>query len=123
MQMSGYYYNYFFLFVFVLVAILFPLLPIMLAKVVAPKKPSHIKNAAYECGIESKGTPWVQYQAQYYLIALVFVIFDVEIIFIYPWAIAYRHLGLIALVEMLIFISMLLIGLIYAWKKGVLDWK
>ena len=120
---NPYLYNYLFVGIFLMVAIVFPLLPIILAYFVAPKKPSSIKNAAYECGVEAKGDPWIQFRAQYYLYALIFVIFDIETIFIYPWAVAYKSMGLFAFVEMLIFIAILGVGLMYAWRKGILEWK
>ena len=97
--------------------------PLIVARFVAPKKPSPSKNAAYECGLESKGDPWVQFRVQYYVYALLFVIFDVEVIFIYPWAISWKPLGLFALGEMALFLAILGVGLVYAWKKGVLEWE
>ena len=121
--MNSYLYNYLFLGVFLIVAITFPLLPIILAYFVAPKKPSSIKNATYECGIEAKGDSWIQFKVQYYLYALIFVVFDIETIFIYPWAVAYRSMGLFAFIEMLVFIAILAVGLLYAWRKGILAWK
>lgn len=105
------------------VAIVFPLLPIILAHFVAPKKPSFLKNATYECGVEATGDAWIQFKAQYYLFALIFVVFDIETIFIYPWAVAYKSMGLFAFVEMLIFVAILGVGLVYAWRKGILEWK
>ena len=123
MQLGSYEYNYLFLGVFLLIAISFPLLPIILAKFVAPKKPNPIKDATYECGVETKGDSWVQFKVQYYVYALIFVIFDIEVIFIYPWAVAFKQMGLFAFVEMTIFLAILALGLIYAWKKNVLEWK
>ena len=123
MTLNSYQYNYLFIGIFLLVAIMFPLLPILLAKLVAPKKPNPIKNSSYECGIEAKGDSWIQFKVQYYIYALIFVIFDIEVIFIYPWAVAYRQMGLFALVEMFIFVAILVLGLVYAWKKNVLEWK
>jgi len=121
--MNSYFYNYLLIGIFFLVAVVFPLIPILLAWWVAPKKPNPVKNASYECGIESTGTPWIQFKAQYYLYALLFVIFDIETIFIYPWAVAYKSLGLFAFIEMLIFIGILAVGLLYAWRKGILEWR
>ena len=123
MSFHSYEYHYLFLGLFLLIAITFPLLPILLAQFVAPKKPNPIKSASYECGVESKGDSWVQFKVQYYVYALIFVIFDIEVIFIYPWAVAYRQMGLFAFVEMLIFLAILGFGLVYAWKKNVLVWK
>ena len=108
---------------FVLFAVVFPLLPILLARVVAPKKPSPVKNAVYECGLESTGDSWIQYRVQYYIYALIFVIFDVETVFIYPWAVAFKQLGLFAFVEMALFIGILAVGLVYAWRKKILEWQ
>jgi len=115
--------QYAFIGLFTLIAIIFPILPLVLAKFVAPKKPSRIKQAAYECGIESQGDPWIQFRVQYYLYALVFVIFDVEVLFVYPWAVQFKQLGPVALVEMAIFLGILGVGLAYAWLKGVLEWR
>ena len=119
---DSYTYNYLFLAIFTLVAIVFPLLPILLAKIVAPKKPSPIKNATYECGMETIGETWVQFRVQYYLYALLFVIFDIETIFVYPWAVAFNQLGLFAFIEMIVFLAILTGGWAYAWKKGILEW-
>ena len=101
--------------------------PLILARFVAPKKPGQSKQAPYECGLESTGDPWVQFRVQYYIYALLFVIFDVEVVFIYPWAVVWRELtpllGPLVLVEMVVFLAILGVGLVYAWKKGVLEWE
>ncbi len=122
MTTDSYFYHYLFIGIFVLFGLVFPLLPIILAKFVAPKKPSSIKNASYECGLEAEGDSWIQFRAQYYIYALIFVIFDVETIFIYPWAVSFKQLGLFAFVEMILFIAILAVGLLYAWQKKVLEW-
>jgi|ERR1051326_683711 NADH:ubiquinone oxidoreductase subunit 3 (subunit A) len=122
-MLDSYYSNYLFLAVFLVVAIIFPLMPLAIARIVAPRKPSQQKQDIYECGLESKGDAWVQFKVQYYIYALIFVIFDVETIFLYPWAVSFGKLGAFAFVEMIIFLAILAGGLIYAWKKGVLDWK
>ena len=118
-----YFYNYLFIGGFTLFALVFPALPIILAKFVAPKKPSKSKNASYECGLEAEGNPWIQFRIQYYIFALIFVVFDVETIFIYPWAVAFKGLGMTGLVEIIIFVAILGFGLIYAWKKNLLEWE
>ncbi len=87
-----------------------------------PSRPTDIKLDTYECGLEALGDIWVQFKVQYYLYALAFVIFDIEVVFLYPWAVAYNQLGLFALVEMAIFLLILVGGLVYAWKKGALEW-
>ena len=104
------------------VAVLLGVMPLLVAKWIAPKKPGPSKQAPYECGLESTGEPWVQFRVQYYVYALLFVIFDVEVIFIYPWALVWKELGPIVFAEMGLFLSILAVGLIYAWKKGVLEW-
>ena len=104
------------------VAVVLGVAPLILAKCVAPKKPGHSKQAPYECGLESPGDPWVQFNVQYYIYALLFVIFDVEIIFIYPWALVWKGLGPVVFGEMALFLAILAVALAYAWKKGVLEW-
>ena len=105
------------------VAVMLGVAPLILARFVAPKKPGLSKQAPYECGLESSGDPWVQFRVQYYVYALLFVIFDVEVVFIYPWAIVWKGLGPVVLLEMLLFIAILGVGLAYAWKTGVLEWE
>lgn len=97
--------------------------PLVLAKLIAPRKPGLSKQAPYECGVESHGEPWVQFRVQYYVYALLFVIFDVEVVFIYPWALVWNALGPVIFAEMVLFLVILAVGLIYAWKKGVLEWE
>ena len=114
--------QYVFIGIFAIIAILFPVIALGLAFVVRPKKPNSIKSSTYECGLETIGETWVQFRVQYYIYALVFVVFDVETVFLYPWAVAYNKLGLFALVEMFIFLGILVGGLAYAWRKGALEW-
>jgi NADH-quinone oxidoreductase subunit A len=108
--------------VFFVVAAIFPLVPLVLARFLAPHRPDRVKLSPYESGVETIGPTHVQFRTRYYLYALIFVIFDVEAIFLYPWAVAFDQLGLFALVEMTIFIAMLLVGFAYAWRKRALDW-
>ena len=104
------------------IALIFPVIPLILARLVSPKKPGPMKNATYECGLEVTGDSWIQFRVQYYLYALIFVIFDVETVFLFPWAVSYGVLGWFALVEMFIFVGVLVLGLAYAWRKGALEW-
>lgn len=90
---------------------------------VRPRKPGKIKEDTYECGLETQGPTWVQFKVSYFLYALLFVVFDVEAVFLYPWAVAFNSMGLYVLVEMFIFVALLAAGLWYAWKKGALEWK
>ena len=119
----SYFQQYAFVGMLTLVAIVLAVAPLVLATFVAPRKPGRTKSAPYECGVESTGDSWVQFRVQYYLYALLFVIFDVEIIFIYPWAVVWKPLGLVAFIEMAVFLAILSVGLIYAWRKGVLEWE
>ena len=114
--------SYLFVSLLTLVALVLAVGPLILARFLAPKKPGASKAAPYECGLESAGDAWVQFRVQYYLYALLFVIFDVEIVFIYPWALIWKTLGPVALVEMGLFLAILAVGLAYAWRKGVLEW-
>ncbi len=108
--------------IFFLLAGLFPAAPIIFARFVAPKQNNPLKVETYECGIETVGDTWVQFKAQYYIFALVFLIFDVETVFLYPWAVAFDKLLLFAVLEGVLFITILAAGLIYAWRKGALEW-
>ena len=114
--------NYAFIGLFAVVAAIFPVAALVVAYFLRPARPTAIKSSTYECGIPTTGPTWVRFKAQYYLYALVFVVFDVETAFLYPWAVAYNKLGLFALVEMLIFLGVLVVGLAYAWRKGALEW-
>ncbi|MBE3040198.1 MAG: NADH-quinone oxidoreductase subunit A, partial [Chloroflexi bacterium] len=89
---------------------------------VAPRKPNPIKQSTYECGIETVGDSWVQFKAQYYIFALVFLIFDVETVFLFPWALSLKQLPLFVVLEGVLFIAILVVGLVYAWRKGMLEW-
>lgn len=108
---------------FIAVAVVLLSLPLLLNALLAPRKPNKIKGEAYECGIETVGDTWIQFKAQYYVYALIFVVFDVEAIFLLPWAVAYNHLPLFGIIAMLLFIVLLADGLVYAWRKGDLDWS
>ncbi len=125
--MTAYANQYLFIALLTGVAVVLGVAPLMLAKFIAPKKPGPSKQAPYECGLESTGEPWVQFRVHYYVYALLFVIFDVEVIFIYPWAVVWKELapllGPILLAEMGLFLVILAVGLVYAWKKGVLEWE
>ncbi|MBF0277790.1 MAG: NADH-quinone oxidoreductase subunit A [SAR324 cluster bacterium] len=92
------------------------------SRLFAPRNPGGVKNEAYECGEETIGSSWVHFNVGYYLFALIFLIFDVEAAFLFPWAVVFRDLGGVAFLEVGIFILVLIVGLIYAWRKGVLEW-
>jgi|TARA_B100001964_G_scaffold207571_1_gene239547 NADH-quinone oxidoreductase subunit A len=115
--------SYLLLAVMAVLAAGFACVPLILSAILAPKKPSDIKESVFECGLESKGDPWVQFKVQYYIYALAFVIFDIEAVFIYPWAVAFTGLSFGAFLAMAVFILLLAESLIYLWLKGVLTWK
>lgn len=108
--------------IFLLAAISFPLIPLVLAFFLRPKRPTPLKTSTYECGLEAVGDVHVQFKVQYYLYALAFVIFDIEVIFLYPWAVAFNAVGLYGLIAATIFLLMLFAGLLYEWRKGALEW-
>ncbi|MGI9859784.1 NADH-quinone oxidoreductase subunit A [Moorella naiadis] len=90
---------------------------------IRPKKPPEgDKLATYECGLETQGPTWIQFKVSYFLYALIFLLFDVETVFLYPWAVRFQALGLFAFAEMIIFIGILVLGLWYAWREGALKW-
>ena len=107
---------------FVLVATGFAVFTLIFSRLVHAEKANTVKLEPYECGIEPLTDARDRYSIRYYLIAMLFVIFDIEVIFIIPWAVRFQSLGLLGLVEMLLFIAILLVGLWYAWKKGALEW-
>lgn len=117
---------YFFIVIFCGVAVVFPLMPLALAwlwrRFFQPPRPGAEKNATYECGVESVGEAHVQFQSQYYLYCVIFLIFDVEAIFLVPFAVAFTGLPVGAFVSILVFLLLLIEGLVWAWSKGCLDW-
>jgi NADH:ubiquinone oxidoreductase subunit 3 (subunit A) len=115
--------DWLFIGIFLILAPVFPALALVIPRIIAPRKPNPLKSQTYECGIETVGDTWVQFRIQYYLFALVFLIFDVEIVFLYPWAVAYEQLDLFAVVAGILFIFLLVDGLIFAWRKGALEWE
>ncbi len=111
-----------FILLFFVIAVIFPGVPVLLATIISPKKPNPIKQSTYECGIETVGDSWIQFKVQYYIFALVFVVFDVEAVFLFPIAAAFNQLPVFAVVEVIIFVLILLVALGYIWRKGALEW-
>jgi NADH-quinone oxidoreductase subunit A len=109
--------------IFFFLAVFFPLVPILAGAIFGPHKPGRIKAEAYECGIESRAPAPVQFRACYYLYALVFLMFDVEAVFLFPWAVAYGRFPLYAAAEGVLFLFLLGAGLAYVWRKGGLSWQ
>lgn len=98
-------------------------LSIFLASRLGPKNPSTVKSEPFECGERPFSLPIGHLSIKFYLTAILFILFDVELVFLYPWAVAYRDLGLVGLTEMVIFLGVLMIGFFYAWDNGALDWQ
>jgi NADH-quinone oxidoreductase subunit A len=109
-------------------AILFPSLPLIVSFLfrklnIRPEAPDPVKMDTYECGVETEGDTWVQFNFRYYLVALIFVIFDVEVVFLYSWAVAFPDQLLVGFIEALTFIAILVVGYLYAWRKHALEWR
>lgn len=120
---QGYITNYAYVILFAVLGAIFALIILSVPRLIAPRNPNPKKLSTYECGMKPIGETWTQLNIRYYVFALLFLLFDVEAVFLYPWAIVFTKLGSIVLIEMLIFIAVLALGLIYAWSKGVLEWE
>lgn len=114
--------NYFPILMFILVALGVGLGPLILGKLVSPHKPDAEKNSPYECGFEAFEDARMKFDVRYYLVAILFILFDLEIAFLFPWAVVLRDIGLFGFLAMLIFLFVLVVGFIYEWKKGALEW-
>ena len=109
-------------FIFVIIGVILIAVPLILQWILSPKNKSYDKLTTYECGEDVEGPAWVKFNIRFYVVALIFIIFDVEAVFFFPWAVVYKELGLFAFVEMLIFMIILSLGLAYVWVKGDLEW-
>ncbi len=105
-----------------LLGIVMVVVPLLVQKLIAPSKKTREKLDTYECGEDAEGSAWLQFNIRFYVIALIFLIFDVEVVFLFPWAVVFKDLGLLAFVEMGIFLLILVVGLVYVWVKTDLDW-
>jgi NADH-quinone oxidoreductase subunit A len=114
--------NYVPIFILLIVAAAVPVVTLAIAKIVRPRKPGKEKLMPYECGITPESDARGRYTVRFYIVAILFVVFDVETIFLFPWAVQYRALHLFGLVEMLVFLGILIVGYIWIWKKGALEW-
>lgn len=114
--------NYLPIFIFIALAFLFPIVLLAVLRWVRPSVPHKAKLSPYECGVDPAYQPRERYTVRYYIVAILFVVFDVETVFLFPWAIRYDVLGLLGLVEMLVFLGILIVGFIWLWKQGALEW-
>jgi len=120
--------NYGYIGLLLIVAIIFAVTTLLLPFTlrffrIVPHKPNPIKSSTYECGMETIGKSWIQFNFRYYFYALIFLALDVLVVFLYPWAVELRQLGLFGFIGVLIFISIVAVGYVYAWRKKVLEWK
>jgi NADH-quinone oxidoreductase subunit A len=114
--------NYIPIFVFLLVAFMVAAGTLVFATIVRPHNPEKIKGMSYECGIEAVSGARQRYTVRFYIVAILFVVFDVETIFLFPWAVQFKQLGAFGFVEMLVFLGILILGYVWVWKKGALEW-
>ena len=115
--------NYFPILLFILVGLGVGLGPIILGKIVSPNRPDAAKNSPYECGFEAFEDARMKFDVRYYLVAILFILFDLEIAFLFPWAVALKEVGVAGFVAVVIFLAILVVGFVYEWKKGALDWE
>jgi NADH-quinone oxidoreductase subunit A len=115
--------NYFPILLFIFVGLAVGVLPIALGRVVAPSRPDGEKNSPYECGFEAFEDARMKFDVRYYLVAILFILFDLEIAFLFPWAVVLPELGTFGFVAMLVFLGILVVGFVYEWKKGALEWE
>lgn len=108
---------------FVILGFVFVAIALVAAAIVRPSRPNPIKNSTYECGEIPIGEPWVRFNVRFYVIALVFLLFDVEVVFLLPWALVFKQLGWFAFIEMIVFVIILFAGFAYLWGKGDLNWE
>ena len=109
--------------VLIAIAVAFALGSVVMSRLVGQKKPSTVKLAPYECGMPPVGSARERVSVKFYIIAMLFIVFDIEAVFLYPWAVIFKRLGLFGFVEMGVFIAILLVGYVYVWKKGALEWE
>ena len=108
--------------IFIILSVAFIAFALFLQHLIAPAKRSALKDSPYECGEEAEGSAWVQFNIRFYVIALIFIVFEVEVVLLFPWAVVFKELGLIAFVEMVVFLGILTVGLVAVWRRGDLDW-
>lgn len=121
--MSEYLYEYFPLVVFFGLSLVFGLILMLAPLVAAVKNPDYEKNSAYECGFEPFESARLKFDIRFYLVAILFVIFDLEVAFLFPWAVSFQHIGSLGFWSMMLFLLVLTIGFLYEWKKGALEWE
>jgi len=115
--------NYFPVLLFILIGTVMGVVPVVLGKLVSPHRPDNKKNSPYECGFEAFEDARMKFDVRYYLVAILFILFDLEIAFLFPWAVVLKEIGTFGFVSMMIFLAILVVGFIYEWLKGALEWE
>jgi NADH-quinone oxidoreductase subunit A len=115
--------NYFPVLLFIGIAIIIGAVPLLLGRVVGPNRPDDKKNSPYECGFEAFEDARMKFDVRFYLVAILFILFDLEIAFLFPWAIVLKEIGTFGFVSMMIFLAILVVGFVYEWMKGALEWE
>jgi NADH-quinone oxidoreductase subunit A len=115
--------NYFPVLLFVCVGVAMGVAPVILGKLVAPNRPDSAKLSPYECGFEAFEDARMKFDVRYYLVAILFILFDLEIAFLFPWAIVLKEIGTVGFVTMMVFLAILVVGFVYEWMKGALEWE
>lgn len=110
------------IFIFIILAIIFVIITLTINKLIRPDRPSREKQKVYECGENPEGSPWVKFNIRFYVVALIFLIFDVEVVLLFPWALTYKDFGLYGFIVGIIFLLVLFLGMAYEWRKGDLEW-
>ncbi len=107
---------------FILLAVIFVFIGILVARIISPHNPTMEKRTTYECGEDTVGPSWIKFNIRFYVIALIFVIFDVEVVFLFPWAVVFQEMGMVAFIEMVVFLLILAVGFVFVWARGDLEW-
>ena len=115
--------NYLPILIFLVMGAVFGIVPVVLGRLVAPHRPDSDKLSPYECGFEAFEDSRMKFDVRYYLVAILFIIFDLEIAFLFPWAVVLKDIGMFGFVSMVVFLTILVVGFIYEWKKGALEWE
>lgn len=108
--------------IFALLSVVLVGVAFFLQWILAPSEPSALKSSVYECGEEIEGSAWIQFNIRFYVVALIFLVFDVEVVLLFPWAVVFKQFGLVAFLEMLLFLGILTVGLVAVWRRRDLDW-
>ena len=115
--------NHFPILLFILVGLAVGVVPLILGKILAPSNPDSEKNSPYECGFEAFEDARMKFDVRYYLVAILFILFDLEIAFLFPWAVVLQEIGLFGFIAMMVFLGILIVGFVYEWMKGALEWE